>query len=320
MIEVTDLRKYFEIKKGLFGRRKVQLKAVDGISFSIAKGQTFGLVGESGCGKSTTGRTLIRLYEPTGGRIVYDGVDITHLERRELFPYRKKMQIIFQDPYSSLDPRMTVAEIVGEPFEVHGICAGQDRRDRISELVERVGLKREHLGRYPHEFSGGQRQRIGIARALAVEPSFIVCDEPISALDVSIQAQIINMLEDLQQQLGLTYLFVSHDLAMVRHLSHQVGVMYLGSLVECAEVNELFAHMQHPYTQSLISASPVADPDQAVRQQRILLQGDVPSPINPPCGCPFRTRCPLAAAVCAETRPALRQIGPNHQVACHLVG
>jgi oligopeptide transport system ATP-binding protein len=319
MIQVTDLRKYFDIRKGLFGRRSVQLKAVDGVSFAIPKGTTFGLVGESGCGKSTTGRTLIRLYQPTGGRIVCDGTDITHLDRAGMFPYRKKMQIIFQDPYSSLDPRMTVAEIIGEPFDVHRTCAGRDRQDRISELVERVGLKREHLGRYPHEFSGGQRQRIGIARALAVEPSFIVCDEPISALDVSIQAQIINMLEDLQQQLGLTYLFVSHDLSMVRHISHQVGVMYLGCLVECAETDELFAHMQHPYTQSLFSASPVADPDQAARQRRILLQGDVPSPLSPPSGCPFRTRCPLAAPICAEARPALRQIGPGHQVACHLV-
>jgi oligopeptide transport system ATP-binding protein len=319
MIQVTDLRKHFDIPRGMFGRRSVQLKAVDGVSFTIPRGTTFGLVGESGCGKSTTGRTLIRLYQPTGGRIVCDGTDITHLDRAGMFPFRKKMQIIFQDPYSSLDPRMTVAEIIGEPFDVHRTRTGRDRQDRISELVERVGLKREHLGRYPHEFSGGQRQRIGIARALAVEPSFIVCDEPISALDVSIQAQIINMLEDLQQQLGLTYLFVSHDLSMVRHISHQVGVMYLGSLVECAETGELFAHMLHPYTQSLFSASPVADPDQAARQRRILLQGDVPSPLNPPSGCPFRTRCPLAAPICAEARPALRQIGPGHQVACHLV-
>ncbi|MGA2080492.1 MAG: oligopeptide/dipeptide ABC transporter ATP-binding protein [Holophaga sp.] len=320
MIEVTDLQKHFTLRRGLLGRRSAVLKAVDGVSFTIREGRTFGLVGESGCGKTTVGRTLIKLYEPTGGTIRFGGQDITHLDAAGMFPFRKQMQMIFQDPYSSLDPRMTVAEIIGEPLDVHRICRGQDRLDRIRELIARVGLKREHLGRYPHEFSGGQRQRIGIARALAVEPRFIVCDEAISALDVSIQAQIINMLEDLQEKFGLTYLFVSHDLSVVKHISHEVGVMYLGSLVECAERDELFRNMQHPYTQSLISASPVADPDAAVARRRIILQGDVPSPVNPPSGCAFRTRCPLAKPICAQERPRIREISPSHRVACHLIG
>ena len=319
MIEVTNLKKHFEIRKGLLGKRTAVLKAVDGISFSIAKGQTFGLVGESGCGKSTAGRTLIKLYEPTEGTILYDGVDITRFDRGAMFPYRKKMQIIFQDPYASLDPRMTVGEIVGEPYDIHGTHTGRDRKDKVEELIELVGLKREHIGRYPHEFSGGQRQRIGIARALAVEPEFIVCDEPISALDVSIQAQIINKLEELQERFGLTYLFVSHDLSMVRHISHDVGVMYLGNLVEYAEVNELYTNMLHPYTKCLMSAAPVADPDATAAKRRIVLQGDVPSPMNPPSGCRFRTRCPIAEKRCAEERPELREVAPSHKVACHLV-
>lgn len=317
MIEVQNLSKHFVMRKGFLTRDTKVLKAVDGVSFAIPNGRTFGLVGESGCGKSTTGRTLIKLYEPTGGRIVYDGVDITAFSGPQMAPYRKRMQIIFQDPYASLDPRMTVGEIIGEPFKVHAIYSGKERVERIRELVELVGLKRQHIDRYPHEFSGGQRQRIGIARALAVEPEFIVCDEPISALDVSIQAQIINQLEELQEKFGLTYLFISHDLSMVRHISHEVGVMYLGNLVERAPVDELYMNMLHPYTRALLSAAPIADPDAAAAKKRIVLQGDVPSPLNPPSGCPFRTRCPVAKERCAEEKPRLREMAGGHLVACH---
>lgn len=319
LIEVRNLKKYFEVQKNFFGRSGTLLKAVDDVSFAIQRGETFGLVGESGCGKTTIGRTLLKLYEPTAGDILYDGQSISRLNHKEMLPYRKKMQMIFQDPFASLDPRMTVAEIVGDPLAVHNICQGKDRIDRVKELIELVGLKTDHLGRYPHEFSGGQRQRIGIARALAVEPEFIVCDEPISALDVSIQAQVVNMLEELQERFGLTYLFVSHDLSMVRHISHKVGVMYLGSLVEYADVHELYTNMQHPYTQALLSAVPIADPDTAEQSERIHLQGDVPSPLNPPSGCAFRTRCPHAMGRCAEEKPGLRDIGGGHVVACHLI-
>ncbi len=319
LLEVRNLQKHFDIRKGFFGRQTNVLKAVDGISFSIKRGETFGLVGESGCGKTTAGRTLLKLYEPSAGEILYDGNPIHGLNRKEMLPYRKKLQMIFQDPYASLDPRMTVGEIIADPLVVHNIYSGADRLDRVKELIQLVGLKSDHLNRYPHEFSGGQRQRIGIARALAVEPEFIVCDEPISALDVSIQAQVVNMLEELQERLGLTYLFVSHDLSMVRHISHKVGVMYLGSLVEYGEVNELYTNMQHPYTRALLSAVPIADPDLSEQAERIRLQGDVPSPLNPPSGCAFRTRCPYAMPVCAEVKPALQDVGSGHMVACHLL-
>lgn len=319
LIEVRNLKQHFISSKGLFSRKVNVLKAVDGIDFTIRKGETFGLVGESGCGKTTAGRTLIKLYEPTEGQILYNGDDISGLDNNQMLPYRKKMQMIFQDPYASLDPRMTVGEIIGEPLDVHKIYEGKDRMDRIRELVGLVGLDSEHISRYPHEFSGGQRQRIGIARALAVEPEFVVCDEPISALDVSIQAQVVNMLEELQEKFGLTYLFISHDLSMVRHISHKVGVMYLGNLVEYAEANELYTNMQHPYTKALLSALPVADPDLAEKSRRIVLQGDVPSPLNPPKGCPFRNRCSYEKKVCGEERPKLKDIGDNHLVACHLM-
>lgn len=316
-LEVQNLKKYFELKAGFFKKPNI-LKAVDDVSFSIAKGESMGLVGESGCGKTTIGRTVLKLYEPTDGKILYQGDDITNLDDKQMVPYRKKIQMIFQDPYTSLDPRMNVAHIIGEPIRFMNLMQGKDVMDRVRELVELVGLKPDHLNRYPHEFSGGQRQRIGIARALAAEPEFIVCDEPISALDVSIQAQIINILEDLQNKFNFTYLFISHDLAMVRHISNQVGVMYLGNLVEYAEVDELYDNMLHPYTKALISAEPVADPDRAEASQRIVLQGDVPSPINPEPGCLFRSRCQYAKGVCASEKPCLKKINDKHYVACHL--
>ena len=316
-LEVQNLKKYFELKAGFFKKPNI-LKAVDDVSFSIAKGESMGLVGESGCGKTTIGRTVLKLYEPTDGKILYQGDDITNLDDKQMVPYRKKIQMIFQDPYTSLDPRMNVAHIIGEPIRFMNLMQGKDVMDRVRELVELVGLKPDHLNRYPHEFSGGQRQRIGIARALAAEPEFIVCDEPISALDVSIQAQIINILEDLQNKFNFTYLFISHDLAMVRHISNQVGVMYLGNLVEYAEVDELYDNMLHPYTKALISAEPVADPDRAEASQRIVLQGDVPSPINPEPSCPFRSRCQYAKGVCASEKPCLKKINDKHYVACHL--
>lgn len=318
LIEVRNLQKHFTIKKGLFGRKDTVLKAVDDISFTIKKGHTFGLVGESGCGKSTTGRTLLKLYEPTTGEILFNGSPIENLKHKEMLPFRKKMQMIFQDPYASLDPRMTIGEIIGDPLDVHKICKGKERTERIQELIELVGLKNDHINRYPHEFSGGQRQRIGIARALAVEPDFIVCDEPISALDVSIQAQVVNMLEELQEKFGLTYLFISHDLSMVRHLSHKIGVMYLGSLVEVANADELYTNMRHPYTKALLSATLTPDPDLAEQKERILLKGDVPSPMNPPSGCTFRTRCPYAIQVCSEVKPMLEDKGNGHMAACHV--
>ena len=317
MISVRNLKMYFPVGGSLFEKKKT-LKAVDDVSFDLYPGETFGLVGESGCGKTTVGRTIVRLYQPTAGQILLDGKDIAPLSEKEVLPYRSRMQMIFQDPYASLNPRMTVASIVGEPLRYQGMSA-KDIDDRVRELVECVGLKEDHLSRYPHEFSGGQRQRIGIARALASKPDFIVCDEPISALDVSIQAQIINMLEELQARFGMTYLFVSHDLSMVRHISKRVAVMYLGHIVEMAPVNELYANMLHPYTRALMSAVPIADPDAAAKSQRIVLQGDVPQPINPPSGCPFRTRCPYADKACAEQIPELKDMGDGHMVACHKV-
>ena len=316
LIEVKGLRMYFPVGSSLFGRRR-QLKAVDGVSFDLYPGETFGLVGESGCGKTTVGRSLVRLYKPTGGQILYRGTDIAPLDEKAVLPYRRRMQMIFQDPYASLNPRMTVSSIIAEPMKLQGM-APEAVSARVAELIDQVGLKKDHLNRYPHEFSGGQRQRIGIARALATRPEFIVCDEPISALDVSIQAQVINMLEALQEELGMTYLFVSHDLSMVRHISHRVGVMYLGHLVELAEVDELYAHMRHPYTQALMSAAPIPDPDLAARSERIVLKGDVPQPIDPPPGCPFASRCRYVRPLCREALPEMREIAPGHLVACHL--
>ena len=318
VVEAKGLKMYFPVGRTPTGKPLRLLKAVDGVSFSIGKGQTFGLVGESGCGKTTVGRCLVRLYEPTDGEILFDGQDIARLKEKELFPYRRRMQMIFQDPYASLNPRMTVASIIAEPLLKSGMTREQ-RDARVRELVDLVGLKPDHMQRYPHEFSGGQRQRVGIARALASNPEFIVCDEPISALDVSIQAQVINTLEELQEKFGLSYLFVSHDLSMVRHISHEVGVMYLGCMVERAPVEELYAHMLHPYTQALMSAVPVPDPDLAAASHRIHLTGDVPTPIDPPSGCRFRARCPYATERCAQKRPELREAAPGHFVACHQV-
>lgn len=318
LLSVEGLQTYFPIRSG-FGKRGVrQLKAVDNVTFKIDKGETFGLVGESGCGKTTVGRTIIKLYKPTGGRVIYDGVDISAMRDSEFAPYRRKMQMIFQDPYTSLDPRQPVSDIVGSPLTLNKLVANRAERDeRVKELIHMVGLKDDHINRYPHEFSGGQRQRIGIARALALNPEFIVCDEPISALDVSIQAHVINLLEEFQQKFGFTYLFISHDLSMIRHISHKVGVMYLGHLVEMAEVNELYENMHHPYTVSLMSAAPIADPRAARNTKRIILEGDVPSPLDPPSGCPFRTRCAYATDVCAESMPELKEAEPGHLVACH---
>ncbi|SHH26412.1 ABC transporter ATP-binding protein [Tepidibacter thalassicus] len=318
LLDVKNLKKYFPVRKGFFGRQTQYVKAVDDVSFFIKKGETLGLVGESGCGKSTTGRTLIRLYDPTDGEIIFNGKDIAKLSQKELKPYRKKIQMIFQDPYASLNSRMTVGDIIGEPLDIHGIASGKERLERIHELLNIVGLNPDHATRYPHEFSGGQRQRIGIARALAVEPEFIIADEPISALDVSIQAQVVNMLEDLQNDLGLTYLFIAHDLSMVRHISNRVGVMYLGKLVEIAESDELYEKPSHPYTQALLSAIPLPDPKAARENKRVILEGDVPSPLNPPSGCRFRTRCRYAMDKCAEIEPQLKEIAPGHCVACHL--
>jgi len=299
LLEVKNLKKYFTINSGLFGGKTEYVKAVDDISFTINKGETLGLVGESGCGKSTTGRTLIRLYDVTGGEIVFDGAEIGQMTEAELKPYRKKIQMIFQDPYASLNSRMTVADIIGEPLDIHGIASGEARQERIYELLHTVGLSKDHASRYPHEFSGGQRQRIGIARALAVNPDFIICDEPISALDVSIQAQVVNMLEDLQKEYGLTYLFIAHDLSMVKHISDRIGVMYLGKMAEIADSAKLYEEPKHPYTQALLSAIPIPDPEVTRKTERIILEGDVPSPLNPPSGCRFRTRCRYAMDRCS---------------------
>lgn len=321
LVETVQLRKYFPVRAGMFKTNHVQ--AVQDVSLHIFKGETLGLVGESGCGKTTFGRTLIQLYSPTSGKIIYDGkviYDSGSGIHENMLPYRRKMQMIFQDPSASLDPRMTVGEIVGEALDIHKICSNKkERQDRINELLTKVGLNSEHSNRFPHEFSGGQQQRIGIARALAVEPEFIVCDEPISALDVSIQSQVVNMLEDLQEQIGLTYLFIAHDLSVVRHISDRIGVMYLGCLVELAESYELCAHPIHPYAQTLLSAVPLTDPEKNRHRQRILLQGDIPSPLNPPSGCRFHTRCPYATQRCREQMPELKEYSPGHYAACHML-
>ena len=316
MLEVRDLEKHFPVRKGLFGRVTGHVHAVDGVSFTIGAGETLGLVGESGCGKTTVGRTVLRLLAPTAGTIRVDGDDITRLGNRELRPYRRRMQIIFQDPFSSLDPRMSAADIVGELLGVHGVAKGNERRERVAALFERVGLRADQLDNYPHEFSGGQRQRLSIARALSLNPELIVCDEPVSALDVSIQAQVINLLMDLQAEFGLSYLFIAHDLAVVEHLSDRVAVMYLGRIVEFADKRTLFENPQHPYTESLLAAVPVPDPSRARSKRH--LQGDVPSPVNRPSGCHFHTRCPYATAQCRAEEPHLKPIAEGHEVACHL--
>lgn len=311
LLEVKNLKKYFHVNGGI-------LKAVDNVSFHIKKGETLGLVGESGCGKSTTGRTIIGLYEATGGSVVFDGIPVHDMNDETRRKFARKAQMIFQDPYASLNPRMTVGDIIGEGIDIHGLYSGKQRRERIYNLLELVGLNREHANRFPHEFSGGQRQRIGIARAMAIEPEFIVCDEPISALDVSIQAQIVNLLMNLQQEKKLTYLFIAHDLSMVRHISDRVAVMYLGVIVETTKSDELYKNPLHPYTQALLSAVPIPDPDIEKKRERIILEGDVPSPINPPSGCRFRTRCKYAMDICSKEIPPLKEVGSGHYVACHL--
>lgn len=321
LLQVEHLKQYFPA--GGMGKNRKFVKAVDDVSFFVNKGETLGLVGESGCGKTTTGRSILRLYEPTGGKITFDGkviLDVENKVKLDMLPYRQKMQMVFQDPYASLDPRMTVGDIVGEAIDIHKLAANKkERHDMIISMLEKVGLNSEHANRYPHEFSGGQRQRVGIARALAVNPQFIVCDEPISALDVSIQAQVVNMFEELQEQMGLTYLFIAHDLSVVKHISDRIGVMYLGKMVELADSYELVARSLHPYTKSLISAIPIADPIKARASKRIVLQGDVPSPLNPPTGCRFRTRCPYADECCAQKEPEWREVEKGHYVACHHV-
>ena len=314
LVEVKNLKEYFNINTGMFTSKP--LKAVDDVSFAIRKGETLGLVGESGCGKTTVGRTLLHLYKPTAGEIWFDGKQI--VTKKDILEYRKKSAMVFQDPYSSLNPRMTVADIIGEPLDVHKMYASaQERQERILELMSHVGLNSEHAARYAHEFSGGQRQRIGIARALAMQPQFVVCDEPVSALDVSIQAQVINMFDELQDKMGLTYLFIAHDLLVVRHISDRIAVMYLGKMVELADSKEIYDHPLHPYTQSLMSAVPLPDPRKARENKRIVLSGDIPSPLNAPSGCPFRTRCPYATDACAEAMPEFKEVAPGHFVACH---
>jgi peptide/nickel transport system ATP-binding protein len=317
LIEVRDLQKHFPIIKGVFSRPAGTVYAVDGVSFRIDRGETLGLVGESGCGKSTVGRTLLKLLEPTAGQIIVRGTDIAGHDHRQMMPYRRQMQMIYQDPYASLNPRMSAGEIVGEPFVIHRVASGDERQDRVAALFERVGLRPELMHAYPHEFSGGQRQRIGIARALALSPEFVVGDEPVSALDVSIQAQIINLLMDLQDEFNLSYLFVAHDLAVVEHLSHRVAVMYLGRIVELTDKTTLFDMPLHPYTEALLSAVPIPKYSPTSRR-RVILKGDVPSPINPPSGCHFHTRCLYAHARCRAEAPALREVTPGHWVSCHL--
>ena len=314
LVEVKNLKEYFNINTGMFSNKP--LKAVDDVSFSIRRGETLGLVGESGCGKTTVGRTLLHLYKPTAGEIWFDGKQI--VTKKDIAEYRQKTAMVFQDPYSSLNPRMTVADIIGEPLDVHKMYKSEaERKERILELMAQVGLNSEHANRYAHEFSGGQRQRIGIARALSMKPQFVVCDEPVSALDVSIQAQVINMFDELQDKMGLTYLFIAHDLLVVRHISDRIAVMYLGKMVELADAREIYDHPLHPYTRSLMSAVPLPDPKMARENKRIVLTGDSPSPLNAPSGCPFRTRCPYASDICAQSMPEFKDVGGGHFVACH---
>ena len=315
LLEVTNLKKYFPIKGGVFSQTIGYVYAVDDVSFTVNKGETLGLVGESGCGKSTTGRTILRLIEPTDGKIHFEDQDVTTLDKNAMRSLRREMQIIFQDPYASLNPRMTVGSIIGEPLEIHKIAKGSEKTERVASLLQKVGLRAGDMRKYPHEFSGGQRQRIGIARALALNPKLIVCDEPVSALDVSIQAQVINLLEDLQEEFGLSYLFIAHNLNVVEHISDRVAVMYLGQIVELASDTDLYSDPQHPYTEALLSAVPIPDP--TVRKKRIILEGDVPSPIDPPSGCHFHTRCMYKEKVCEEEAPEFKHIGNGHWVACH---
>ena len=316
LVEVSHLKQYFQINTGMFSSKP--LKAVDDVSFNIRRGETLGLVGESGCGKTTVGRTLLHLYKPTGGEVRFEGQPIR--TKADINEFRKKATMVFQDPYSSLNPRMTVSDIIGEPLDIHKMYSSrQEREQRILELMDRVGLNSEHASRYAHEFSGGQRQRIGIARALALNPKFIVCDEPVSALDVSIQAQVINMFDELQDEMGLTYLFIAHDILVVRHISDRIAVMYLGKMVELADAKEIYEHPLHPYTRSLMSAVPQPDPKVARANKRIVLTGDIPSPLNAPSGCPFRTRCPQATEACAAAMPEFKEVAPGHFAACHLI-
>jgi len=318
LLEIRDLKKHFPVGEGLFSRGKGAVKAVDGVNLSIEEGETLGLVGESGCGKSTLGRTILRLIEPTGGEINFLGKNLLSMSQRELRDARREMQIIFQDPYASLNPRMRVGDIVGEGLEIHKLAKGRAKRERVMELLHQVGLRVDHFDRYPHEFSGGQRQRIGIARALAVSPKFIVCDEPVSSLDVSIQAQIINLLQELQEKMHLTYLFISHDLRVVEHISHRVAIMYLGKVVEIAKSDTIYRDAKHPYTRALLSAVPI--PDMNKKKERVVLEGDVPSPVNPPSGCTFHPRCAYREAVCSQTEPALEFSADGHGVSCHVFG
>ncbi len=318
LLEIRDLKKHFPVGEGLFSRNKGAVKAVDGVNLTVEEGETLGLVGESGCGKSTLGRTILRLIEPTGGEVSFQGKNLLALSQRELRDMRRQMQIIFQDPYASLNPRMRVGDIVGEGLEIHKLAKGKAKRDRVIELLHQVGLREEHYDRYPHEFSGGQRQRIGIARALAVSPKFIVCDEPVSSLDVSIQAQIINLLQELQEKMHLTYLFISHDLRVVEHISHRVAIMYLGKVVEIAKSDSIYQDAKHPYTKALLSAVPM--PDTSKKKERVILEGDVPSPVNPPSGCTFHPRCSYREAICDQKEPPLEFGTDGHGVACHVFG
>jgi oligopeptide transport system ATP-binding protein len=317
LLRVQNLKKYFPVSRQLFRTQRRYVIAVDDVSFDVLKGETLGLVGETGCGKTTVARTILQLYRPTSGRVLFDGVDLASLQENDLRKMRSRMQMIFQDPYASLNPRMTVGAIISAPLDVHTALTQKEKRERVQELLKLVGLNPDFVNRYPHEFSGGQRQRIGIARALALNPDLVICDEPISSLDVSIQAQVVNLLEELQDKLGLTYIFVAHDLSMVRHISDRMVVMYLGKVMELADRNEIYLHPLHPYTRALMSAVPIPDPDKARNRKRIILKGDIPSPLNPPHGCNFNTRCPMAAERCFQEDPEYREIQPGHWVACH---